>query len=260
MVLERIVGQSLLRQKPDVGIFIGFIFTLIGFATSYLIFVAGMSVAMIGFSSLLILPYIMKIMKPESPEYTSVFSKKSPSIMFFVFLFLGMALAYTILFGILRPDIRDISFRTQLDIIGGDFSRQLVSGAFGLPTIFYEIVLNNLTIVAIAVVLSYFYGSGSVFVLNYNASIAGIVYGSVINSLIWGGIPLFANPILYLPHTILEILGYLLASIAGITISKPLTDKNTRLIERDSIILVAAAVALIIIGGLVEVTVPFLGI
>jgi len=258
MVLERVVGRSLLEKKPDVALFIGFVFTLIGFTTSYIIFFSGMSVAMIGFSSLLILPYIMKIMKPESSKYTSVFARNNPSIKFFVFLFLGMALSYTILFGVLRPDMRDTAFDTQLTIIGAKFAGDFSTGMFGLPSIFFEIISNNLIIVVVAVALSYFYGSGAIFVLNYNASIAGIVYGSWLNTLIWGGYPLFGAPILYLPHTILEILAYLLAAIAGITISKPLTGRNIGLIRRDTVLLIAVAVALILVGGIVEVTVPFL--
>lgn len=266
MVLERIVGQSLLKKQPDVALFIGFVFTLISFITSYLIFISGISVAMIGFSSLLMLPYIVKIMKPDSPEYTSVFAKDSPTIKFFSFLFIGMALAYAILFGILRPDIRDTVFRTQVDIIergiAGSF-KEAVSGMFGLPQIFFDITFNNLTIVAILLVLSYFYGAGSIFILSYNASIAGVVYGSWINALIWpnpylwgASSIIYSNWIAYLPHTIIEILAYLLAAIAGLIISKPLTKKNTALIQRESLILIGIAALLIIIGGLVEVTVP----
>lgn len=258
MVLERMIGRSLVQKKPDVALFIGFIFTLIGFVTSYFIFSSGMSIAMIGFASILILPYIVKIMKPESSEYTSIFAKDSPSLKFFSFLFLGMALAYTILFAVLSPEIgQEIAFKTQIDIVtrnvpGGG------AGLFSLPQVFYDIVSNNLMIVAVAIILSYFYGSGAIFVLNYNASIAGIVYGSPLNALIWGGIPLFGNPLLYLPHTILEILGYLFAAIAGITLSKPLTRKNKALIQRDTIFLIVSAIALILLAGWVEVTVPFL--
>lgn len=256
MVLDRIVGRVLLKSKPDVALFIGFVFTLIGFGTSYLIFRSGVSVAMIGLSSLLILPYIIRIFKPESSEYKSVLSSRNPSLKFFAFLFIGMALAYTILFGILSPNIRDASFENQLEIISGRMAAP--GGMFFNSGLFIEILTNNMLIVTIAVVLSYFYGSGAIFVLNYNASIAGIVYGSSISALLWGGNPLFAAPLLYLPHTILEILGYLLAAVAGITLSKPLTKKNAKLIERDVGILVVAAVVLIIVGAAVEVVVPFM--
>ncbi|MBI4021458.1 MAG: stage II sporulation protein M [Candidatus Aenigmarchaeota archaeon] len=260
MVLDRIIGQDLLTTKPDVGLFLGFVFTLIGFATSYLIFVSGMSIAMIGFSSLLMLPYIIKIMKPESSQYAPVFSRKNPSLEFFAFLFLGMALAYTILFGILSPGIRDLAFDNQLDVIAGRAAA--TAGSFIDTGFFMSIFSNNILIVAIAVILSYFYGAGAIFVLNYNASIAGIVYGSWISALLWPAGPLapFAstNIMLFLPHTILEILGYLLASVAGIILSKPLTRRNSRPIERDVAILVAASGGLILVGALVEVIVPFL--
>jgi len=257
MVLDRIVGRDLLSNKPDVALFIGFVFTIVAFVTSYLIFISEMSTAMIGFASLLILPYIIKIMRPDSPKYTSVFAKNNPSIKFFAFLFIGMALAYTILFGVLSPNVRDIAFDNQLNVISSRFFA--ATGSFMNPTLFYEIVANNIMIVAIAVILSYFYGSGAIFVLNYNASIAGIVYGSSISQLIWGGSTLFSNPILFLPHTIIEILAYLLAAIAGLALSKPLTDRNSGLIKRDVSILVIIAIVLIVVGGFVEVTVPFLG-
>ncbi len=268
MVLERIVGKSLLDKKPDVALFIGFMFTLVAFATSYVIFSSGMSVAMIGFSSILILPYIMKIMRPESPQYTSVFNKQNPSIKFFAFLFIGMALAYTLLFGMLRPDMRENAFQTQISVIEGRFTGEAAAGMFGLPQVFYEIMFNNLLIVIIAVLLSYFYGSGAIFVLNYNASIAGIVYGSWINVLIWGPPSLwgvsgalhevYASWLLFLPHTIIEILAYLLAAIAGLAITKPLTRENSRLIRRDSVVLMTLAFALVVIGALVEVSVPII--
>ncbi|MBI4181400.1 MAG: hypothetical protein HY520_00330, partial [Candidatus Aenigmarchaeota archaeon] len=183
-MLERVVGRKLLDNQPDVALFIGFVFTLIGFGTSFLIFRSSVSVAMIGLSSILIVPYILKVARPESPSYTSVFSRKNPSLLFFAFLFLGMALAYTILFGILAPDIRDSAFRNQLDVIGGRAFGS--AGSFFDTALFAEIFTNNMMIVAIAVILSYFYGSGSIFVLNYNASIAGIVYGSPLAALLWG--------------------------------------------------------------------------
>ena len=84
------------------------------------------------------------------------------------------------------------------------------------------------------------------------------MWGSAINAFLWGGIPLFSNPIAYLPHTILEILAYLIAALAGTIITKPLTKENGRLIGRDASIMVAAAYILIFVAAWVEVTVPFL--
>jgi uncharacterized membrane protein SpoIIM required for sporulation len=265
MVLDRVLGRDILTDQPDVAFFIGFIFVLIGFISSYLIFSAGMSIAMIGFSSLLILPYIIKIMRPESSHYTSVFDKKNSTIKFFGYLFLGMALAYTVLFGVLNPTTLETAFAMQLDIVNPGRTMEGSFTAAGLefnPTqLFMEIVSNNIIIVVIAILMSFVYGSGAIFILNYNASIAGIVYGSNINLFIWGETAvnyLFQFPILYLPHTIIEITAYLLAGICGVILSKPVTRKNKNLIQRDAMILFIAAIALILIGGVVEVTVPFL--
>lgn len=255
MVLERIIGVSLIRNKPDVALFIGFMFVLVGFATSYAIFRTGMSVAMIGFSCFLILPYILKIFKPESPQYESVLGKKNKNMWFFIYLFAGMTFAYTILFGILPPSVLPTAFATQIEVVSGAGSA--VAGEFIFSTDFFvQIVANNLMIAVIALLLSFVYGSGAIFILNYNASIAGIVYGSSLHVMIWGGmsgIPLYSAPLFYIPHTILEVLGYLFVAVAGLILAKPITQGNERLIKRDIIILSAAAFALIIVGGIVEV-------
>ncbi|MBU0953570.1 MAG: stage II sporulation protein M [Nanoarchaeota archaeon] len=257
MVLERMIAATQLKNQPDVAMFIGFIFVLVGFITSFLIFVTGMSVAMIGLSSMLMVPYAMKILNLEKSRYRSVFSKENGAVKFYSFLFFGMAFAYTILFGVLNPKTLQIAFKSQLDIIGAPLASS-VAGAFATNwSLFYQIISNNLTIIVVLILLSFVYGTGSIFVLNYNASIAGIVYGSILNAFIWGGIPLFAYPWLYLPHTILEILAYLLAAVAGSILSKPLTKRYKSLIYRDFSLLFAAAVLLVILGGYVEVTVPF---
>ena len=254
MVLDRVVDRAILENRPDVAVFLGFTFVMVGFVSSVFLFNSAISISMVGLSSLLILPYMIKILKPDSPDYTSIFSRRNKYLKFYAFLFLGMSLAYTLLFGTLSPAMLEKSFSNQLEVVGSG-----VGGMLAFPTLFYiQIVANNLLIVSIAIILSFVYGAGSVFVLNYNASIAGVVYGSAINAFLWGGIPLFSNPIAYLPHTILEILAYLIAALAGTIITKPLTKENGRLIGRDASIMVAAAYILIFVAAWVEVTVPFL--
>ncbi len=263
MVLDRLIAPAQLKNQPDVAAFLGFIFVLVGFITSFLIFVSGMSVAMIGLSSMLMVPYAMKILGVETSRYVTIFSPKNAAIKFYSFLFFGMAFAYTILFGVLSPKTLQIAFKSQLEVIGAPLSSSVAGGLAGAFSVnwnlFYSIVTNNMLIVIVAILLSFVYGTGAIFVLNYNASIAGIVYGSIINAFIWGGVPLFAYPWLYLPHTILEILAYLLAAIAGSALSKPMTNRSKNLIYRDVSLLFAGAVALVLLGGYVEVIVPFLG-
>ncbi|HLD78791.1 MAG TPA: stage II sporulation protein M [archaeon] len=250
MVLDRAVERSLLEHKPDVAAIIGFLFVLVGFLSALFMFSAAISVAMIGLSSMLMVPYVMKIVKPDEPSYASVFGKRNKSIAFYGFLFLGMAVAYTLLFGVLNPALLERTFGVQLDAIS-----VTISGRFWSPGIYLGIVANNLLIVCIAILLSFVYGTGAVFILNYNASIAGVVYGSSLNALLWGGIPLFAHPLAYLPHTIIEITAYLLAALCGNIITKPMRGKRSP-IPRDAALLLGLSLGLIFLGGWVELVVP----
>ena len=61
MVLDKIVNIQLLQNKPIFAIPIGFIFVLLGFISSALIFPSELSIVIVALSSLLILPYVIKI-------------------------------------------------------------------------------------------------------------------------------------------------------------------------------------------------------
>jgi len=140
-------------------------------------------------------------------------------------------------------------------------------GNFFNPGFFIDIVSNNVTIVLICVLLSLFYGAGAIFILNYNASILGVIYGSSVRPLIWGmeGVPMvFSSILVFVPHTFLEILGYLMAAISGGILSNAFTVRmdtmegvrTGRLFLRDSVIFLVFAMALIIAGGFVETVLP----
>ena len=158
-----------------------------------------------------------------------------------------MAIEYTILFAVLPPELNSNAFSAQLQLLHP-------RGSFIDPALFWQILSNNMQLVFVAFALSVLYGSGSILILSYNASIAGVLYGSSFRTLLYGTQPFAQNIILFLPHTIIEILGYLLAAVAGGILVNGLYKENIR----DSLIIFAFALTLIIAGAWVEVIVPFL--
>jgi uncharacterized membrane protein SpoIIM required for sporulation len=216
----------------------------------------------------MILPYIVKVIESEKIrgsekiaghlKLLNIFQRHNKTILVFIFMFLGMVVEYTLLFAFVPPEIGNAAFENQLKIVFGEANYS--GGYFFNPEFFWLIVLNNVAIVIIAFVLSLFYGSGAIFILNYNASIAGIIYGSGARALVWGVfLPIAGNPILYLPHTILEILGFLLAAVAGSIIMKSqIIEHPHEIYMKDSLVILAAAIILIFVAAFVEVTVPFM--
>jgi len=319
MVLDKIVNVQLIQKIPAFAIPIGFIFVLIGFISSALIFPSELSIVIVALSSLLILPYVIKIFEIDeldidldeivdvselkiqdlekwvkkclrdgytpkqirdslirnnldkihtllydlgvvdgiSEKYTkglNVVTRHIKLIEFYSFLFLGMFLAYAVLFGILSPEIQKVAFKNQLSIIVGP------RGYFNLPESFYGIISNNIKIIFICVALSFLYGAGAVFILNYNASIAGVLYGSSLRKILYGtGFAILSNPLSYVPHTTLEIFAYLLAAISGGILSKVAAKEQPgaqRLLLIDGVVYLILSIIVVLIAGYVEVTVP----
>lgn len=274
LIFLKFINIELVRKKPIYASITAAFFVLFGFIVAFFIFSSELSIAMLAFTSLLILPFIIKILEPEkiegerktkiktktklydwfSPSNLSIILKRHDKLIkFYIFLFFGMALEYTLLFAVLAPPLGESAFEHQLSLLGP-------GGRFEMSGLFYDIISNNLQIVIISFILSIFFGAGSIFILNYNASIVGMLYGSPIRTLIYGGTA-FASIIFYLPHTILEILAYLLAAVAGGILSSCLIEMKKDMkknVVRDACVIFILAVLLIFIAGYIEITVLFM--
>jgi len=254
LIFTRFIYPDLLKKKPAFAAIAAAFFVLIGFIAAFFVFSTALSMAMVAFGSLLLLPFIVKILEPNT-EYSpprgkavrlsDIFKTHNRLIVFYIFLFFGMALEYMLLFSVLPPQLGDVAFSNQMALIGP-------VAQFGQPEAFVAILGNNLMILIIAFALSVFFGAGSIFVLNYNASIAGVLYGSAFRTLLWGTAPFTANLLFFIPHTILEILAYLLAAVGGGILVRGLTKENIR----DSAVLFVISLMVLIVAAWVEVQVP----
>jgi len=260
MLLSKILDPETIKQRPMNALFVAAFFVGFGFVTAFFIFPAEFSVSMISFSSLFMLPFVIKILETEEIgkklKGLNIFQRHNQMMVFFIFIFFGMSVEYMLLFGFVHPAIGNVAFEQQLSLIF-----RSPAGYFSNEALFWEIVGNNLRIVLISTFLSLIYGVGALFVLNYNASIVGMIYGSSIRKVIWATYyPVFPNPLWYLPHIILEVLAYLIAAIAGGIMYKSikLGERSYQSLFRDAGFLLIISVILIFVAGYVEVTVPFI--
>jgi len=260
--LSAILKPETIKKQPTNAVFIAALMIGVGFVSAFFIFPAEFSISIISFSSLFMLPFVIRMLETErmkkgqKSKFTQIFNRHHSIIIFFIFIFIGMSIEYTLLFGFVPPDIGNIAFEQQLNLV-----LRAPVGYFVNMEIFWEIVTNNLRLVFVCMLLSVFYGVGAIFILNYNSSIVGMIYGASIRSIIWGATyPVFPNPLWYLPHIILEVTAYLFASIAGAMMYRAikLGERSYNAFMRDSMIFLALSIALIFIAGYVEVTVPFI--
>lgn len=266
MLLRRLLDYRFLRQNPPYIALLAACFVWLGLLAAYLFFSSAMSLVMVAFSSLLILPYIIKILATEKTGdkkgFMQLLDRHDELIKFYIYMFLGMSLAYMVMFVSLAPPVNEAAFRNQVDLITPG-----PAGSYFNPGFFTQIVSNNLAIVFVCVFLSLFYGTGAIFILNYNASVLGTMYGSAVRPLVWGAnaVPLiFSNMLAFVPHTMLEVLAYLFAAISGgilsnsilINRSGPKAAAQGKVLFMDSMFFLALAVVLILTGGVVETVLP----
>jgi len=256
LIFTKFIYPDLIKKKPAFAAIAAAFFVLIGFIAAFFVFSANLSMAIITFGSLLLLPFIIKVLEPDteyepprnkSQTLSDVFRTHNRLIIFYVFLFFGMALEYMLLFAVLPPTLSNDAFSNQIALMGP-------AGHLGVPDAFVMILGNNVIILIIAFALSVFFGAGSIFVLNYNASIAGVLYGSAFRTMLWG-VPAFSsNLLLFVPHTIIEILAYLLAAVGGGILVRGLTKDNIR----DSSVLFVISFMILVLGAWIEANVAAL--
>jgi uncharacterized membrane protein SpoIIM required for sporulation len=154
----------------------------------------------------------------------------------------------------------NVLFRGQLSVIQGNAG--LTGGAIFTTSLFLDIFLNNIKVLIFCFLISLIAGNGAMLAIAWNASVWGTIFGTLAkNSAALSG----ANPWIFfalimasvLPHTILEMLSYVLSTISGTTISegfvvgKIKSSKFMNLVMRN-LILLLVSIAVLALGGIVE--------
>ena len=250
LLFTKIIDIELSKKKPVYAFFVAIFFVLIGFIAAFFIFASMLSIVMITFSSLFILPFVIKVLAPieehkknklyfydwfSLKNFEGIMKKYDNMIRFYIFAFFGIAFAYTFLFTILGNNMVEAAFSQQLGLF--------TPGEFNLS--FFDIVENNLQVLILSFMFCIFYGAGSIFILNYKASIVGVVYGTALRAFFWQ-VPVVFNILAFIPHTVLEVLAYLLAAVAGGILSQ---SRN----YRDAVVMLVISIFLLLIAGYAEV-------
>ncbi len=218
------------------------------------------------------IPLMVQLMKFEEK---TLFDKQAQkfeyhhrrAIPFFIFMFVGFVLSYTLWFVVFPQKLVSSLFSVQLNTIIQ--INNAVSGNFA-GVYFTSIILNNIKVLVFSILFSFIYGAGAIFILTWNASVVSVAIGTLIRKLIAG----YANAtgltfvgayfgavslglMRYLVHGIPEILGYFVGGLAGGMISVGMLrhefmDENFKKVMFDALNLILVAVGILIVAGLIE--------
>lgn len=273
MVLESVVVPEEWEQHPGRMFFIGFTYASIGLFFGLLVFGSQASLAAVFLAAmpLIVIMYRAIVIEErndlvcDTPDLWCLWRNHGCILSFFMYLFLGLVVAYSFWFTVLPTPTANQAFDVQLATI------QAVNAPTGAAVSEYALIGiwgNNLRVLAFAILFSFLYGAGAIFILTWNASVIGVAIGSVGRSVLEksvGSTNLFYHyfstysvSFSYVIHGLPEIAGYFMGALAGGIISVAVVNHDYaspqfKKILADAAELLLFSVALLVLAGLLEV-------
>lgn len=276
MVLESLINPITAEKKPWDMFLIGFVYSTISIFLSLWIFQQYASLVMVFLTVIACVPLMYSTIKYEEQKdmelstEPALLKEHSRALTFFMFLFFGVTLAYTLWYVVLPSTVVNSLFSVQTKTILS-INNQVTGGSYNHLAILFRIFLNNLKVLIFCILFAFIYGVGAIFILVWNASVIGAAIGNFIRSNLAvyaaagglmkgaGYLQIVSLGILrYSIHGLPEILAYFTAGLAGgiISIAVIRHHFNSPKFERvilDSSDLIIIAVIMLVVAALMEV-------
>jgi hypothetical protein len=271
MVLESIFLPAFVERNKKYSFFLGIVYAFIAQVAAYVLFPENFIIVAVAFTSLLLLPLINKLLESQknieaSEQSLSVrkfYRNHKDIFQVYFFIFMGIFFSF-IIFSLFTPlPTLNHLFANQEIIIKSIYRDDIQFADF------YFILSNNIKVLVVAYLAAYFLGTGAVFIISWNASVWGTIFGAIANNaaVIGQNHPLiyfFLLSLVFIPHLVVEASAYLLAGISGGIVSKAVSsEKATSLrferVIKKSMIILWISLFLIFLGAVIESQIaPFL--
>lgn len=250
----------------------GFFYSVIALFLSYLVFQEISGILMVFLIVMSALPVLYTTIKREAEidlkykKEWKILKEHSHVILFLIFLFLGITVALALCYIFLPAPMVLKIFSVQSKAIS-QVNTSIVGNVTAL-SLFKKIFFNNLKVLFFCLAFAFLYGAGAIFILTWNASVIAVAIGNLIKTELaqtasLAGFSSIASYFSiaafgffrYMIHGTFEIAAYFVAGLAGSIISIAVIK---RCLDNDQVIfdateLIIFSLALLIIGGLVEV-------
>ncbi len=257
--------------------FIGLIYSSIAIFLSIWIIKDYSSLVMVFLTVNVAVPIMYHTMKLEEKKSiyikseTLLLKEHARAISFFVYMFIGFVIAFSLWYIFLPPNLVNTVFSVQEQTIKAINAKLISGSAINLLNTFGQIFFNNVKVLLFSIFFAFFFGAGAIFILTWNASVISAALGNFIRnnlaysanavgfSKMWAYFHVFSLGLLrYFIHGIPEIAAYFMGGLAGGIISVAvikhhLADDRFKKIVFDSLDLIILAIFMLFIAGLIEV-------
>ncbi len=279
-MLESLINPKRAEKGPWKMIFIGIIYASLSLLLTKLFFsgdpvlIKYSGLIVVAFCTMFSLPFMYYIIRQEEREdeyigggIKRIWSVHKDVILSLVWLFLGFVIAFSFWLLVLHDsNLLNAQIQTYCSINSpGQITacvNQYSTGTFVGPTgaatsgsQFASILTNNLYVLVFTLLFSLIFGAGAIFVLAWNATVIASAVG-VFTKFQIADIPM--GLLRYMIHGLPEITAYFLAALAGGILGTGLirngiNNKRFLHVIENTIILLCAAIAILIIAALMEV-------
>ncbi|MBT3582198.1 hypothetical protein HN924_00735 [Candidatus Woesearchaeota archaeon] len=276
MVLESLIPVRLAERKPIEMLPLAFLYASLAIFIALWIFPNHASLTTVFFTVMALLPLMVSLMRFEEE---SVFKKNvdydvnhKRAMPFFVWMFLGMVLAYSLWFVAFPQSLVNNLFSVQINTIQAinNNINQVTANAISVSSYFMAVLVNNLKVLLFVLLFSFIYGAGAIFILTWNASVVAVAIGNTARKAIAGyagsagitGVSAYfagfsLGLLRYMIHGIPEIGAYFVGGLAGGMISVAVLrhefmDQKFNRVLYDCSNLILLAIGLLLVAGVLE--------
>ncbi|MFH1849038.1 MAG: stage II sporulation protein M [archaeon] len=241
MVFEALYSPQLILRRKGFDFLLGFVFSIFGMAAGLFLFPRDPSLVAIAFIAILLLPSVVAMIKIQRDVIhkaknlkVALLSSKD-LLVTYLLIFLGILLAFGV-FAILLPNIvTSHLFATQVSVLQETHTDY--TAGFGE---FRPIFMNNLRVFAVTLAVALMFGTGGVFIITWNASVFGTIFGIIAKSQaaltssspVAGFVNFAIIVAVVLPHMVLEASAYSFAGITGGIVSDSIEVRDRKIYNR----------------------------
>ncbi len=270
MVVESLINPFKAERRPWELFFVGAFYSSLAILMSLWVFKPHSSLVMVFLTVIACVPLMYGTVKLEEKKDLEIDDEKTllkehgRALSFFVFLFLGITISFTLWYIFLPADLTQTIFSVQTKTIS-DINTQITGQSVNQYSLFSKIFLNNVKVLIFCLIFAFIYGAGAIFILTWNASVIGTAIGNFVRSNIsnMATIPHYfqitsLGILRYMIHGVPEILAYFMGGLAAGIISiavikHDFRSEKFRHVLLDSADLLLLSLVVLLFAALIEV-------
>lgn len=268
MVLEQLYPVEFLKERPKYAFLLSMAFTVFATFFAMMIFPQDPALVIVAITSTLLIPSLYQFTVFSADVEGKIADMGVKDVIFankqlfkvYAYMFFGSFFVFAIFALILPTLATNHLFEQQMAVmvggaiagIGTKFSMQLL----------WELMSNNFQVLMLCFIISIIAGNGSIYMIIWNASVWGTVFGTLAKTTAANlgassAIVFLLIMLSVFPHVLLEMGSYLLAVISGTVISNGLArekiiSKRFGMILLTNIAIFGLALFVLLLGGIVE--------